>query len=110
MQRDDKRGEFILPHVLYLVNEESHGRLAGACGVSDKLHQVLQVGLKVPVVRQAGFRLKVEAHLDVLVLHLERAYEPGEAAESALCEATRGLALRQSEQGHSQLRRENRRQ
>ena len=72
VQSGDERGELVGGHVMQLVDEQRHAGRIVPGGGANGLEQLRQVGFEVAVVGQTGFGFKVQADLQVLVLHLQR--------------------------------------
>jgi hypothetical protein len=105
MQRRDEGFEFLFLDVLKLVNEDRQGGAVGCGRLSGNFQQCLKVVLEVAVVRQAGFCVEVEAHFDILILHLERLGEARQALQCALGEILRSCASGKPQQRLAELRR-----
>ncbi len=70
MESGDEGGEFILLHILEFVDEERESCARRLGGCTRNIQQVLQVVLKIAVVRQAGLGIEIQAHFDILIFDL----------------------------------------
>ena len=72
---DTECRQFVLVHVLKLVDEHGQSGVGAHTRLSDSPEERLEVQIEVSVVGETRLRVKVESDLYVMVLHLERTGE-----------------------------------
>ena len=81
MQRGNEGRQFVLGHVLELINEYSQRSVGLLSGLTGRFQQSLQVMLQIAVIGKARLRVKVEADFDVLVFDLQGLSETSETTQ-----------------------------
>ena len=110
VQGRDEGGKLLFRHVLHLVNEQDEHRFSGARRFSCDLEQSGEIGVQVPAVRNAFFRVQIHGEGDVLVADLHRADETDERPPRLPGQVSRGGASAQLQEGGVQRSRERRRE
>ena len=110
VERGNQRGELRPRHVLQFINKEHERGGALMRRLAEDQQEIRKIGVEIAAVGQAGFRLGLNAELDIPIFDLERPGKARQRAHALQRMILQRLAATQTQKRRAQRRNEQGRQ
>ena len=103
MQSTDQSSKLFFFYILQFINEHYDGRVGFFRNDADCLQQGRHVLLKVPVVGESGFGVKIQSDFNICVFEFQRFGKTGKCLESPFGHILHSFDLTELQQSDSKL-------